>query len=137
MQDIFSYITDEYNYVICAFLMLIGFFIVATSHNLIKKLMGLIVFQTSVLLIYISSSYVHGANIPILKEGVENYVNPLPHVLMLTAIVVGIATIAVGLAIVVRIKEEYGTIEDDEILESDRNIYKKFENPLIKENVPE
>ena len=75
--------------------------------------------KTSVLLFYISVGSVRGASVPILKDGVENYINPLPHVLMLTAIVVGVATLAVGLALVVRIKEEYGTIEEDEILQMD------------------
>lgn len=119
MEAYIDYIMVNYNHVACGLLMLIGFFTVVSSHNLVKKLMGLAIFSTSVLLIYISASYVDGAAIPILKEGVDKYVNPLPHVLMLTAIVVGVATIAVGLAIVVRIKEEYGTIEDDEILKKD------------------
>jgi multicomponent Na+:H+ antiporter subunit C len=133
MTELFNYISAEYNYIVCALLMLIGFFTVVVSHNLVKKLMGLMIFQTSVLLIYISASYVHDAQIPILKDGVDNYVNPLPHVLMLTAIVVGVATIASGLAIVVRIKEEYGTIEDDEIINHDVKGYMQLENPEIRE----
>lgn len=112
--------------------MLIGFFIVVNSHNLIKKLMGISIFQTSVLLLYISASYVDDADIPILKEGVEQYVNPLPHVLMLTAIVVGVATIAVGLGIVVKIKEEYDTIEDDEILKKDLKSFADIEKAETK-----
>ena len=134
MNEFMEYIIVNYNYLVSSILMLIGFFIVVTSHNLVKKLMGLSIFQTSVLLIYISASYVDGANIPILQEGVTHYVNPLPHVLMLTAIVVGIATIAVGLAIAVKIKEEYGTIEDDEILRRDLKSFAKLENAEIKKN---
>ena len=113
--------------------MMVGFFTVVTSYNLVKKLMGMMIFQTSVLLIYISASYIKGGQIPILKEGVDVYVNPLPHVLMLTAIVVGVATIAVGLAIVVRIKEEYSTIEDDEIIEKDREIFADARKAIIEE----
>ncbi len=127
-----EYLIVNYNYLVCSLLMLIGFFAVVNSHNLVKKLMGIAIFQTSVLLIYISASYVAGSSIPILKEGVENYVNPLPHVLMLTAIVVGVATLAVGLAIVVKIKEEYGTIEDDEIIAKDMNAFANLENSETK-----
>lgn len=114
-----EYITGSYNYWIAILLMMIGFYCVMSSGNLVKKLMGLGIFQTSVLLLYISVGYVRGASAPILKEGVTLYVNPLPHVLMLTAIVVGLATLAVGLALVARIREEYGTIEEDEILALD------------------
>jgi multicomponent Na+:H+ antiporter subunit C len=132
-----EFIIENYNYLICVILMMIGFFIVVSSHNLVKKLMGLTIFQTSVLLLYISASFVKDASIPILKENIDFYVNPLPHVLMLTAIVVGVATVAVGLAIAVRIKEEYGTIEDDVILEKDRQSFAKVETPLVKEECSE
>jgi len=114
-----DYILGNYNYWATVILMMTGFYIVINSGNLVKKLIGLAIFQSSVLLMYISASKVTGARFPILEEGVELYSNPLPHVLMLTAIVVGIATISVGLALVVRIKEEYGTIEEDEILNKD------------------
>ena len=112
---------EGYNYWISILIMMIGFFGVITRGNLIKKLMSLSIFQVSVLLLYVSAGTVSGGSVPIIKEGVELYVNPLPHVLMLTAIVVGVAVMAVGLAIVVRIKEEYGTIEEGEILEADNN----------------
>ena len=125
-----EYISSNYNYVAFVLLIIIGFFTVVTSYNLVKKLMGLMIFQTGVLLVYIASAYVDGFNIPILTEGVENYVNPLPHVLMLTAIVVGISTVAVGLALVVRIKEEYGVIEDDDIINKD---IEAISNPDIAE----
>ncbi len=114
-----EFIIANYNYWMCVVLMMVGFYTVISGGNLIKKLMGLAIFQTSVLLFYISVGNVRDARVPILKEGVENYVNPLPHVLMLTAIVVGVATLAVGMAIAVRIKEEYGTMEEDEILQMD------------------
>lgn len=112
-------ILTHYNYWIVIVLMMSGFYIVISHGNLVKKLMGLSIFQTSVFILYISVGKVTGGTAPILTEGVYIYSNPLPHVLILTAIVVGIATTAVGLALVVRIKEEYGTIEEDEIQEKD------------------
>jgi multicomponent Na+:H+ antiporter subunit C len=116
---------SSYNYWASIMLMMIGFFCVATSGNLVKKLMGLSIFQVSVLLFYVSVGYVRNGNIPILKEGAVGYVNPLPHVLMLTAIVVGVAVMAVGLAIAVRIKEEYGSIHEDEISNLDIKKHKR------------
>lgn len=96
-------------------LMMIGLYVVIARGNLIKKLVGLGVFQTSVYLLYIAPGKIAGASAPIIAEGVAVYSNPLPHVLILTAIVVGVATLALGLSLVVRIHEEYGTIEEDEI----------------------
>lgn len=104
-----------YNYWIVVVLMLIGFFIVIAHENLIKKLVGLTIFQTSVFFLYISMGKIHGATAPIIDENFHLYSNPLPHVLILTAIVVGIATTAMGLALVVRIYEAYGSIEENEI----------------------
>lgn len=115
----------HYNYWIAIGLMMAGFYIVITHGNLIKKIMGLAVFQTSVLLFYISMGYVEGGKTPILVKGETLYANPLPSVLMLTAIVVGVATLAVGLAIIVRIKEAYGTIQEMEILELDKEHHKE------------
>ena len=108
-----------YNYWIVIFLMMTGLYIVISRRNLIKKMVGLSIFQTSVFLLFISMGKKAGGTAPILIEGAEHviYSNPLPHVLILTAIVVGVATTAVGLALVVRINEEFGTIEADEILE--------------------
>lgn len=100
-------------------LMVIGLYVVVARGNLIKKLVGLGVFQTSVYLLYIAPGKVFGGSAPIIAEGITVYSNPLPHVLILTAIVVGVATLALGLALVVRIHEEYGTIEEDEILDRD------------------
>ena len=96
-------------------LMMQGFYIVISHQNLIKKIVGLSVFQVSVFLFYITMGKVSGGTAPILADGIEHYSNPLPHVLILTAIVVGVATTALGLALVVRINDAYGTIEDDEI----------------------
>ena len=96
-------------------LMMMGFYVVISHHNLVKKIVGLSVFQVSVFLFYITMGKVTGGTAPILADGIEVYSNPLPHVLILTAIVVGVATTALGLALVVRINDAYGTIEDDEI----------------------
>ena len=104
-----------YNYWIVVFLMIAGLYIVVARGNLIKKLVGLNVFQASVFILYINMGKVEGGTAPIIAEGIEVYSNPLPHVLILTAIVVGVATTALGLALVVRINEAYGTIEEDEI----------------------
>lgn len=110
-----------YNYWIVVVLMMVGFYTIVSRGNLVKKLVGLGVFQTSVILLYISMGKVFGGTAPILLEGQEHvvYTNPIPSVLMLTAIVVGVATLSVGLALVVRIKEAYGTVEEDEIHEMD------------------
>lgn len=104
-----------YNYWVVVVLMMTGFYTLITRGNLIKQLIGLSVFQVSVFMLYISMGKVDGGTAPILVDGVDTYSNPLPHVLILTAIVVGVATLALGLALVVRIQEAYGTIEDDEI----------------------
>lgn len=104
-----------YNYWVVVVLMMTGFYTLITRGNLIKQLIGLSVFQVSVFMLYISMGKVDGGTAPILVDGVDTYSNPLPHVLILTAIVVGVSTLALGLALVVRIQEAYGTIEDDEI----------------------
>ena len=107
------------NYWIFIFLMMVGFYILISRGNLIKKVVGLNIFQTSVFILYISMGKIQGGTAPILTEGDVVYSNPLPHVLILTAIVVGIATTAVGLSLIVRIHEAYGTIEEDEIHRQD------------------
>ena len=106
----------QYNYWIAIALMMAGFYLVIASANLIKKLVGLSIFQTSVFLLYITMGKVAGGTAPIAKQGFTLYSNPLPSVLILTAIVVSVATTAVALAIIVRVKEAYGSIEEDEIL---------------------
>jgi multicomponent Na+:H+ antiporter subunit C len=114
----FSY----FNYWICIILLMIGLYTVMSRSNLVKKLIGLSLFQISVFLFYISMGKIKGGTAPIVVEVLEGapepvYSNPLPHVLILTAIVVGVATTALGLSLVVRIKETFGTIDEDEILE--------------------
>jgi len=108
-----------YNDWVVVVLMMIGFYIVIAHGNLIKKIVGLNIFQTSVFIFYISMAKVDGGSAPILAENISQYSNPLPHVLILTAIVVGIATTALALALTVRIKEAYGSIEEAEIQKKD------------------
>ncbi|MEQ9638744.1 MAG: cation:proton antiporter subunit C [Alphaproteobacteria bacterium] len=110
---------SHYNYWIAFILLLVGLYIVVSRGNLVKKLVGLNVFQAAVFLFYISMGKIIGGTAPIAEPGFTVYSNPLPHVLILTAIVVGVATTALGLAIVVRINEAYGTIEEDELDERD------------------
>ena len=104
-----------YNYWIVIFLMMTGFYIVIARGNLIKKVIGLNIFQTSVFLLYITMGKLRNGTAPILEERFETYSHPLPSVLILTAIVVGVATTSVALALIVRIYEAYGTVEEDEI----------------------
>ncbi|MCH7880077.1 MAG: cation:proton antiporter subunit C [Proteobacteria bacterium] len=108
-----------YNYWVVVVLMMIGLYIVIAHGNLIKKIVGLTIFQTSVFIFYISMAKIEGGTAPILADGISQYSNPLPHVLILTAIVVGIATTALGLALAVRINEAYGSIEEEEIQNQD------------------
>lgn len=108
-------IIAHYNHWIIIFLMVSGLYIVVARGNMIKKLVGLGLFQTSVYLLFLSPGKILGGTPPILSPEYTVYSNPLPHVLILTAIVVGVATLAVGLALVVRIHESFGTIEEDEI----------------------
>ena len=113
---------DKYNYWIVVVLMMIGLYIVIARGNLVKKLVGLNVFQTSVFMFYISLGKAESGTAPILTGKPELFSNPLPHVLILTAIVVGIATTALGLALVVRIRESYDSIEEDELDGMDNDV---------------
>jgi len=115
-----SLVAGLYNYWVVVFLMMAGFYIVISQGNLVKKLVGLALFQTSVFILYITMGKVSGGQAPIVGDPAVAYSNPLPHVLILTAIVVGVATTAVGLALVVRIHESYETVEEDEIQARDR-----------------
>ncbi|QTR50411.1 cation:proton antiporter subunit C [Candidatus Thiothrix anitrata] len=125
-MNLFDQFLGHYNYWVVIFLMMTGFYAVIASDNLIKKIVGLNIFQTAVFILYISMGKIIGGTAPIVVTQTAAqaanpvvYSNPLPHVLILTAIVVGIATTALGLALVIRIKEAYGTIEEDEILAKD------------------
>jgi multicomponent Na+:H+ antiporter subunit C len=112
-------IATHYVYWVLFAVMLIGLYVVISHGNLLKKLIGLTLFQAGIFLFFISLGKVAGGSAPIIATGVETYSHPLPQVLILTAIVVGVATLAVGLALAVRIFEAYGTIEEDEVLERD------------------
>ena len=107
----------HFNYWAVVVLMMVGFYTLIARGNLVKKLVGLNIFQTSVFMLYISMGRIEGGTAPILIEGAPDtvYSNPIPHVLILTAIVVGVATTALGLSLTVRIKEAFGTIEEDEL----------------------
>ena len=115
-------IIGHYNYWLVIIIMMAGFYTVISRGNLVKKITGLNIFQVSVFMLYISIGDVKDGAVPIIESDVTVYSNPLPHVLILTAIVVGVATTALGLALVVRIKEAYGTIEEDDIHNQDQSL---------------
>jgi len=124
-------LAERFNYAVIIVLMMVGLYAVIATGNLVKRLVGLSIFQTSVFLLYISVSKVFGGAPPIFEykdlaydklDPSAIYSNPLPHVLILTAIVVGVATLSVGLALVVRIREAYGSIEDDTLAEADYSL---------------
>ena len=128
MTEIFSIIAAKYNYLGYIVLMMIGLYAMISKNNLVKKIIGMSIFQTAVILYYISTAYKTGAGIPILSHGAghshgeqlvraADYLNPLPHVLMLTAIVVSVATLGVALALAIRIYDRNQTLEEDEILD--------------------
>jgi len=108
------------NYWAAIALAMIGLYAIIAPSNLIKKLIGLGMFQSAIFLIYITAGKVEGGTAPIIDAAYAVYSNPLPHVLILTAIVVAVSTLAVGLALTVAIKRAYGTVEEDEIVEQDR-----------------
>ncbi|MDP2107862.1 MAG: cation:proton antiporter subunit C [Rhodocyclaceae bacterium] len=113
---------EHFSYIVTVFLMVAGLFIIMAHGNLIRKMIGLSIFQTSVYLLYIVPGKLIGGTAPIIAPEYSIYSNPLPHVLILTAIVVGVATLALGLALAVRIREAYGSIEEDQILARDNAI---------------
>ena len=117
-----EFILGHYNYWIVIVLMMAGFYTVISRGNLIKKIAGLNIFQVSVFLLYISIGNVQEGTTPIIASGFQTYSNPLPHVLILTAIVVGVATTALGLALIVRIKEAYGTVQEEDIHLQDNSL---------------
>jgi multicomponent Na+:H+ antiporter subunit C len=119
----------KYNYWVAIILILIGFYAMISKDNLIKKVIGLSIFQTAIFLFYISLADIGPlprGTAPIVSEEIIHmgyvYVNPLPHVLILTAIVVGVATTAVALGLIIRMYEEYGTIEESEIIAKEREL---------------
>jgi len=128
MEDALQLIISKYNYWIYITLMMIGLWGVIAKNNLVKKIVGMSIFQTAIILFFVSMGMKKGATIPILLHGhaahssphAAEYINPLPHVLMLTAIVVAVSTLGVALALAVKVYRRYGTLEEDEILEQIR-----------------
>lgn len=130
MSGLISSIVDNYNYLIYVTLMMIGLYAMIAKRNLVKKIVGMNIFQTAIILFYVSMGAKKGATIPIIQHGhgegahgiapsaikAAEYINPLPHVLMLTAIVVAVATLGVALALAIKIYNRYETLEEDEIL---------------------
>ena len=117
MNDVMQSLLVQWNYYLVITLMMIGFYAVIARGNMVKKMVGLNIFQTSVFMLYISMGKISEGTAPILTGEADTvYSNPLPHVLILTAIVVGVATTAVGYALIIRIQESFGTIEDDDII---------------------
>ncbi|MCD6353514.1 MAG: cation:proton antiporter subunit C [Proteobacteria bacterium] len=121
----FDFIVSKYNYWMYIVLMMIGFYAMIGKNNLVKKIIGMNIFQTAIILFFVSIACKKGgATLPIIKHAhgaehaikVSHYLNPLPHVLMLTAIVVMVATLGVAIAIIIKIYREYGTLEENEIL---------------------
>ena len=106
-------LTTHYNYYAVVLLLGIGLYTVIESRNLVKKVIGMNVFQTGIFLFFITLAYRAAGNPPVVTEGAGPYVSPLPHVLILTAIVVGVSLTAVALALVVRVYSEYGTLDED------------------------
>lgn len=126
MEAILSVVISKYNYWIYISLMMIGLYAMIAKNNLIKKIIGMNILQTAIILFYISIGAKRDATLPILQHGPHggshtvlamDYINPLPHVLMLTAIVVAVSTLGVALALALRVHQQYGTLEEDEIYE--------------------
>ena len=153
MESLVALVIAKANYWAYIIIMMVGMYAMIAKNNLIKKIVGMIIFQTAVIMFYVSIGCKKGATIPILQHGhgheaagsvahasasaaahapaaahhasaavnVADYINPLPHVLMLTAIVVGVATLGVALALAMKVYKEYGTLEEDEINQQLRN----------------
>lgn len=111
MSDILLHIP----YVLVVVLLMIGFYTMIASANLVKRLIGLGMFQVAVFFLYILMAKVDGGTAPILEQGITRYSNPLPHVLILTAIVVSVATTALGLALIVRVYRAYHSMDEDDL----------------------
>ncbi len=126
MEVVLDVLVSRINYWVYIILMMIGLYGIITKKNLVKKIIGMNILQTAVILFFISVGAKRNATIPIIEHGHDSahaaisavhYINPLPHVLMLTAIVVAVATLGVALALVIRIHQRYHTLEENEILE--------------------
>lgn len=117
IEEVLSAFLTRYNYYMAVIIMMIGLYAMIAKSNLVKKIIGLNIFQTAIFLFYISIADVRGGTAPILVEGANAlYVNPVPHVLILTAIVVSVSTTAVALSLAIRIYREYRTVEEDDLM---------------------
>ena len=114
---IIDFILGNFNYWICVILFLIGLYAIIAKENLIKKIMGINILSTSVFLFLISIGDIEGGAAPIIVPGVDTYVNPLPHVLVLTGIVVAVAITAFALSLTIKIYEKYGTLDAEKLME--------------------
>ncbi len=147
MSGIIDIVYAEYNYWIYVTLMMIGFYAMIAKKNLIKKIIGANIFQTAIFLFYISLSDITDGTAPILvgEHGAEHaehaadviYTNPVPHCLILTAIVVAVSTTAVALALIIRIYQEYGSLEEDVILAARRELQPEFSEHARQKSVAE
>ncbi|MCG8335491.1 MAG: cation:proton antiporter subunit C [Proteobacteria bacterium] len=124
MENLIELVITKYNYWGCIVLLMIGIYAMIVKKNLVKKIIGMNIMQSSIILFYVSIGAKLKATIPILQDysnkdslyQAKDYINPLPHVLMLTAIVVSVATLGVALALAIKIYQQYRTLEEDEIL---------------------
>lgn len=125
MNELISLLVAKLNYWVYIVLMMIGLYAMIAKKNLVKKIIGMNIFQTAVILFYVSIGAKENATIPIIIHGhgaeghaalAAEYINPLPHVLMLTAIVVAVATLGVALSLILKIFQQYRTLEEDEII---------------------
>jgi multicomponent Na+:H+ antiporter subunit C len=131
MDELLQTVVARYNYWVYIALMMVGLYGIIAKRNLVKKIIGIGIMQTAIILFYVSIAAKRGATIPIIEHGhgaaahetavrAVNYINPLPHVLMLTAIVVSVATLGVALALAVKVHGQYHTLDEDDILEQIR-----------------
>jgi multicomponent Na+:H+ antiporter subunit C len=125
VYDLKALIISKANYWMCVALMVVGLYAMIAKKNLIKKIIGMNIFQTAVILLFISIGAKGSATIPIILHyhsahdqmvHAADYINPLPHVLMLTAIVVAVSTLGVALALAIKVFQKYQTLDEDEIL---------------------
>lgn len=131
MEELINIVGSKYNYWVYISLMMIGLYAMIAKNNLVKKIIGMNIFQTSIILFYVSIAYKTGKSIPIISHGhghdaqaavhAIDYINPLPHVLMLTAIVVSVATLGVALALAIKVYGQYNTLEEDDIYDQIRS----------------
>ena len=130
MEETIAFIISKYNYWGYVVLMMVGLYAMIVKRNLVKKIIGMSIMQTAIIFFYVSIGAKKDASIPIIMHGhpgeshaihAADYINPLPHVLMLTAIVVAVATLGVALALALKVYRHYGTLEEDEICDQLKN----------------